>query len=55
MNSNYNYFFQILKLDSIESHNWRIEACSAVTGENLDKGLGWIVKDIASRLFVFES
>ncbi|XP_006459794.1 GTP-binding protein [Agaricus bisporus var. bisporus H97] len=42
---------QALDLDSIKSHNWRIWACSAVTGKNLISGLDWVVNDVAGRLY----
>ncbi|KZS94125.1 ARF/SAR superfamily [Sistotremastrum niveocremeum HHB9708] len=40
-----------LDLMSIKSHNWRIQSCSAVTGENLKSGLSWVVEDVARRLY----
>ncbi|KAJ1658537.1 ADP-ribosylation factor-like protein 2 [Dispira simplex] len=43
-----------LKLDNIQTHSWLILPCSAVTGENLLKGLDWIVSDIASRIYMYE-
>ncbi|KAI0318111.1 ADP-ribosylation factor family-domain-containing protein [Amylostereum chailletii] len=42
---------QALELPMIKSHEWRIIACSAVTGENLVKGLDWVVGNVASRLY----
>ncbi|KAJ3130264.1 ADP-ribosylation factor-like protein 2 [Nowakowskiella sp. JEL0407] len=45
---------EILQLDSIETHHWHIESCSAVTGKNLLEGMDWIVDDIAHRIFMFE-
>ncbi|CDZ98596.1 gtp-binding protein [Phaffia rhodozyma] len=42
---------EALDLPSIKSHRWRIQPCSAVTGENLVEGLDWVVEDVASRLY----
>merc|ERR1712227_562672 len=43
----------LLKLDNIKTHHWSIEPISAVNDqvENLQKAFGWIVGDIASRVF----
>lgn len=43
--------FQALELDSISSHHWCIQGCSAVTGENLLSGIDWLLDDISSRIF----
>lgn len=51
--SNYNLLRQVLALDDIKTHSWHIQACSAVTGENLVKGMEWIVDDVARRLYTF--
>ncbi|KAH6563968.1 hypothetical protein BASA50_003758 [Batrachochytrium salamandrivorans] len=42
---------EMLDLNSILTHHWHIEGCSAVTGGNLLNGIDWIVDDIASRIF----
>lgn len=42
-----------LELDRIMTHRWVIVPCSAVTGSNLDKGLGWVVQDARDRLFLY--
>ena len=42
---------QAIDLPSILSHNWKIQSCSAVTGENLLEGLDWVVNDVAGRLY----
>ncbi|KAL7413119.1 ARF/SAR [Mrakia frigida] len=42
---------EALDLPSIKSHRWRIQPCSAVTGENLVEGLDWVVNDVAGRLY----
>lgn len=44
---------QALELDKILTHNWIIVRCSAITGENLTKGLGWVVQDARDRLFLY--
>ncbi|RKP07638.1 ADP-ribosylation factor-like protein 2 [Thamnocephalis sphaerospora] len=43
-----------LELDSIETHHWHIERCSAKTGEHLLDGLDWLVDDVASRLYLLD-
>ncbi|KAI1788966.1 GTP-binding protein [Ganoderma leucocontextum] len=40
-----------LDLQSIQSHQWRILPCSAMTGQNLVEGLDWVVGEVASRLY----
>ncbi|XP_006737164.1 ADP-ribosylation factor-like protein 2 [Leptonychotes weddellii] len=42
---------EALELDSIQSHHWCIQGCSAVTGENLLLGIDWLLDDISSRIF----
>ncbi|KAL3271434.1 hypothetical protein HHI36_021920 [Cryptolaemus montrouzieri] len=42
---------EILELDKIQTHHWNIIWCSAVSGDNLLKGIDWLVDDIASRIF----
>jgi len=42
---------QALELKSIKSHHWKMQPCSAVTGDNLVTGLDWIVNDVAGRLY----
>ncbi|KAL8184037.1 UNVERIFIED_CONTAM: ADP-ribosylation factor-like protein 2 [Gekko kuhli] len=42
---------EALDLDSIHSHHWCIQGCSAYTGENLLVGIDWLLDDIASRIF----
>ena len=50
----YDVCFQALDLDSITTHHWLIQDCSAVTGENLLKGIDWVIDDIASRIFTMD-
>ncbi|KNC72569.1 hypothetical protein SARC_14873 [Sphaeroforma arctica JP610] len=45
---------EILRLKDIKSHHWHIEACSAVTGEALQDGMQWIVRDIQSRVYLLD-
>ncbi|ERE77922.1 ADP-ribosylation factor-like protein 2-like isoform 1 [Cricetulus griseus] len=42
---------EALDLASIRSHHWRIQGCSAVTGEDLLPGIDWLLDDISSRVF----
>ncbi|KAJ8925335.1 hypothetical protein NQ315_009165 [Exocentrus adspersus] len=44
----------ILELDKIKTHHWRIVWCSAVTGENLLDGIDWMINDIAARIFTLD-
>lgn len=45
---------QALDLESIKTHHWLIQDCSAVTGENLLGGIDWLIDDIASRIFTMD-
>ncbi|KAI8066575.1 ADP ribosylation factor [Gongronella butleri] len=45
---------EALRLDEIKTHHWAIQKCSAVTGENLLTGMDWVVKDVASRIYMLE-
>jgi hypothetical protein len=38
-----------LELDRIHTHRWTVTPCSAMTGENLEKGLGWVEAENLSR------
>lgn len=44
----------ILELDLIKTHHWKIVWCSAVTGENLLQGIDWMINDIAARIFTLD-
>ncbi|KAG0847501.1 hypothetical protein G6F17_012476 [Rhizopus arrhizus] len=44
----------LLGLEEIKSHHWAILACSAVTGDNLLKGMNWVVNDVASRIYMLD-
>ena len=45
---------QVLELDQMthQHRHWKLQACSAVTGEGLVDGLDWMVQDIANRIFL---
>ncbi|KAJ8683198.1 hypothetical protein QAD02_018990 [Eretmocerus hayati] len=42
---------QILDLESIKTHHWKIYKASAITAENLLEGINWIAEDISKRVF----
>ncbi|KAF1347905.1 ADP-ribosylation factor family-domain-containing protein [Delphinella strobiligena] len=43
-----------LRLDTIKTHHtWTIMTCSAMTGQNLQEGLQWVVQDAKDRLFLY--
>ena len=46
---------QLLDLDSIGTHHWRIVGCSAMSGDHLLAGIDWIVSDISARIFTSSS
>ncbi|KAL6042920.1 ADP-ribosylation factor-like protein 2 [Balamuthia mandrillaris] len=39
-----------LALHEIKNRHWRIQPCSALTGQGLTEGMHWLVTDIASRV-----
>ena len=43
---------QLLDLDSIKTHHWKVVATSAYTGLNLLPAIDWLLEDIASRIFI---
>lgn len=45
---------EVLELDSIKTHHWKIIWCSAVTGENLLQGMDWLLQDISARIFTLD-
>mmetsp|Transcript_15828 Transcript_15828/g.51669 ORF Transcript_15828/g.51669 Transcript_15828/m.51669 type:complete len:185 (+) Transcript_15828:74-628(+) len=45
---------EVLQLDGVSTRHWRIGACSAYTGKGLVDGVDWIVRDIASRIFMYD-
>jgi ADP-ribosylation factor-like protein 2 len=45
---------EALDLQSIKTHHWQIQACSAVTGTNLLEGINWMTTDISSRIFTLD-
>lgn len=44
---------QILALDEIKTHRWKIVASSAVSGMGLKEGIDWVVSDAKERMFLF--
>lgn len=44
---------RFLELNRILTHRWVVVPCSAMTGENLEKGLDWVVQDARDRLFLY--
>ena len=50
---NENEVQQKLELDGIATHKWIILPCSAMTGENLENGLAWVVQDARDKLFLY--
>lgn len=44
---------QLLKLDDIQTHAWRIQPTSAYTGENVNGALDWLLEDIRERLYYY--
>jgi hypothetical protein len=45
--------WQGLHLERIKTHAWHIIQCSAMTGQNLHRGLEWVVEDAKKRLFLY--
>jgi hypothetical protein len=45
---------QALKLDALVGRQWSIVACSAVDGIGLLEGFQWLVKDVASRIYLLD-
>ena len=39
-------------LDAMKTHHCRALNCSAMTGENLLKGIDWMLDDISDRIFM---
>ena len=44
---------EVLDLDGLKMHTWRMVGCSAVTGEHVEEGLTWVVEDVGQRLYSF--
>lgn len=40
--------------DVFAKRHWAIHPCSAVTGEGLVEGIDWLIRDVASRIFMGE-
>ena len=45
---------ELLQLDSIKTHHWKILKCSAFTGDNLLEGIDWLISDIAARIITLD-
>ncbi|KAL7747087.1 hypothetical protein RI367_007583 [Sorochytrium milnesiophthora] len=60
---------EALELDNIKTHHWHISACSAIPGaapaaaaeeeidkfgQNILRGMDWVVGDVASRIYMLE-
>ena len=45
---------EVLELDKIKTHHWKIVWCSAVTGDNLLEGMDWLLQDISARIFTLD-
>ncbi len=43
-----------LELDKMGQRHWRIVSCSGITGDGVQKGLNWIVEDVAARIYMFD-
>jgi ADP-ribosylation factor-like protein 2 len=44
---------QALDLDSIKKRHYKLQVCSAITGEGLADGMEWFISDISSRIFLY--
>jgi len=42
---------QALNLENLKTHHWSIFGSSAVTGDNLLRGIDWLLDDISCRIF----
>jgi len=42
---------QALHLENLKTHHWSIFGSSAVTGDNLLRGIDWLLDDISCRIF----
>jgi ADP-ribosylation factor-like protein 2 len=45
---------QVLNFKAISKRHCRVVPCSAVTGEGILEGFDWLVKDISSRIYLFD-
>lgn len=43
---------RFLGLQAVESRHWRIDAVSATTGQGLLSAVEWLIRDVASRVFM---
>lgn len=44
----------MLDFSAITKRHCRIVACSAVTGSGILDGFDWLVKDISSRIYLYD-
>ena len=44
---------EALGLEEITTHRWKVVGCSAITGEGLTEGMGWVVSEARERLFLY--
>jgi ADP-ribosylation factor-like protein 2 len=45
---------QALALSSIQTHPSQIFPCSAITGDNVQEGLSWLVHEIGDKRYHFD-
>jgi ADP-ribosylation factor-like protein 2 len=45
---------EALQLAAVQRRHWKIQSCSAFSGEGLEEGMRFLVDDIASRIFSAE-
>ncbi|PVU88777.1 hypothetical protein BB561_005703 [Smittium simulii] len=43
---------EALDIENINGHSWKIQPCSAVTGDGVLEGLDWIVNNISDRIYL---
>ena len=44
----------VLELETLGKRHWRIESCSAFTGEGLLEGFDWCVGDVGARIYMHD-
>ena len=43
--------WQALSLENLKTHHWSLFGSSAVTGDNLLRGIDWLLDDVSCRIF----
>ena len=43
-----------LRLGDLGTRHWHVTGCSAATGDGLAAAFGWLVADVASRIYTLE-